>query len=58
MRWSGGNFHDYEREHGVDLTQLVAFLRGPEREAAEVPALPEDGPTWRAFPDRAAGRDR
>ena len=56
--WSGGNFHDYEREYCVDLMQLAAFLRATQPEAAEALALSEDGPTRRAFPDPAAGRDR
>ena len=47
--WSGGNFHDYDREYGVDLVQLAAFLRGAQPEAAEALALFEDGPTRRAF---------
>ena len=56
--WSGGNFHDYDREYGVDLVQLAAFLRGTQPEAAESLALSEDGPTRRAFLTRPAGRDR
>ena len=55
---SGGNFHDYDREYGVDLVQLAAFLRGTQPEAAEALALSEDGPTRRAFLDPAAGGDR
>ena len=49
MGWSGGNFHDYDREYGGDLVQLAAFLRGTQPEAPEALALPEDGPTRRAF---------
>ena len=43
--WSGGNFHDYDREYCVDLVQLAAFLRDSQPEAAEALALSEDGPT-------------
>ena len=53
--WNGGNFHDYDREYGVDLVQLAAFLRGTQPEAAESLALSEDGPTRRAFLTRLQG---
>ena len=53
--WSGGNFHDYDREYGVDLVQLAAFLRATQPEAAEALALSEDGPTRRAFLTRLQG---
>ena len=53
--WSGGNFHDYGREYGVDLVQLAAFLHGTQPEAAEALALSEDGPTRRAFLTRLHG---
>ena len=53
--WSGGNFHDYEREYCVDLVQLAAFLRDAQPEAAEALALSEDGPTRRAFLTRLQG---
>ena len=44
MGWSGGNFHDYDREYCVDLVQLEAFLRATQPEVAEALALSEDGP--------------
>ncbi|MDE0446981.1 MAG: type I restriction endonuclease subunit R [Spirochaetaceae bacterium] len=47
--WSGGSFHDYDREHCVDLVQLGAFLRVTQPEAAEALALWQDGPTRRVF---------
>ena len=53
--WSGGNFHDYDREYGVDLVQLAAFLRTTQPEAAEALTLSEDGPTRRAFLTRLQG---
>ena len=53
--WRGGNFHDYDREYGVDLVQLAAFLRGTQPKAAEALALSEDGPTRRAFLTRLQG---
>ena len=55
MGWSGGNFHDYDREYCVDLVQLAAFLRTTQPEAAEALALSEDGPTRRAFLTRLQG---
>ena len=53
--WSGGNFHDYDREYCVDLVQLAAFLRTTQPEAAEALALSEDSPTRRAFLTRLQG---
>ena len=53
--WSGGNFHDYDREYCVDLVQLAAFLCDTQPEAAEALALSEDGPTRRAFLTRLQG---
>ena len=53
--WSGGNFPDYDREYGVDLAQLAAFLRGTQPEVAEALALSGDGPTRRAFLTRLQG---
>ena len=53
--WSGGNFHDYDREYCVDLMQLGAFLRDTQPEAAEALALSENGPTRRAFLTRLQG---
>ena len=53
--WSGGNFHDHDREYGVDLVQLAAFLRDTQPDAAEALALSEDGPTRRAFLTRLQG---
>ena len=47
--WSGGNFHDYDREYCVDLVQLAAFLRTTQPEAAEALGLSEDSPTRRKF---------
>ncbi len=47
--WSGGNFHDYDREYCVDLVQLSAFLRATQPQAAESLRLSEDGPTRRKF---------
>ena len=34
--WSGGNFHDYDREYCVDLAQLSAFLCTTQPKAAEL----------------------
>ena len=53
--WSGGNFHDYDREYCVDLVQLAAFLRTTQPEAAEALGLSEDDPTRRAFLTRLQG---
>ena len=53
--WSGGNFHDYDREHCVDLVQLAAFLHTTQPEAAEALGLSEDSPTRRKFLTRLQG---
>ncbi len=53
--WSGGNFHDYDREYCVDLVQLSAFLRATQPQAAESLRLSEDGSTRRKFLARLQG---
>ena len=53
--WSGGSFHDYDREYCVDLVQLEAFLRTTQPEVAESLGLSEDGPTRRKFLARLQG---
>ncbi len=53
--WSGGNFHDYDREHCVDLVQLSAFLHATQPKAAASLGLSEDGPTRRKFLARLQG---
>ena len=53
--WSGGNFHDYDREYCVDLVQLSAFLRATQPKAAESLGLSSDGPTRRKFLARLQG---
>ena len=53
--WFCGNPQDYDREHCVDLTQLAAFLRATQPEAAKSLNLPEDGPTRRRFLTRLQG---
>ncbi len=53
--WSGGNFHDYDREYCVDLAQLSAFLRATQPEAAESLDLSEASPTRRRFLARLQG---
>ena len=53
--WSGGSYRDYDREYCVDRTQLTAFLRTTQPEAAESLALDEDGPTRRKFLARLQG---
>ena len=53
--WSGGNFHDYDREYCIDLVQLSAFLGATQPEAAQAQALSEDGPTRRGVLTRLQG---
>ena len=54
--WTGGNFHDYDREYCVDPVQLAAFLHATQPEAAESLALYDDGPTRRRFLARLQGQ--
>ena len=53
--WSGGSFHNYDREYCVDLVQLSAFLRATQPEVAESLGLSEEGPTRRRFLARLQG---
>ena len=53
--WSGGSFHDYDREYCVDLVQLSVFLRATQPEVAESLGLSEEGPTRRRFLARLQG---
>ena len=53
--WSGGNFHDYDREYCVDLVQLSAFLRATQPQATESLRLSGDGPTRLKFLARLQG---
>ena len=55
VAWSGGNFHDYDREYCVDLVQLAAFLRATQPDATESLGLTEDDPTRRKFLTRLQG---
>ncbi len=53
--WSGGNYHDYDREYCVDLVQLAAFLRETQPDALPTLSLDEDGPTRQKFLTRLQG---
>ena len=53
--WLGGNPHDYDREHCVDLAQLSAFLYATQAETAALLSLEEDSPTRRKFLARLQG---
>ena len=53
--WSGGNFHDYDREYCIDLVQLRAFLCTTQPQATESLRLSEDNPTRRKFLARLQG---
>ncbi len=46
--WNGGGFHDYDREHCVDLMQFAAFLRATQPAAADALAPSKGGPTRHA----------
>ena len=53
--WGCGNPNDYDRDHCVDLVQLVAFLHTTQPQAAEALALDQDGPVRRKFLARLQG---
>ena len=53
--WVCGNFHDYDREHCIDLVQLSEFLRASQPEKADALVLDDDGPTRRRFLARLEG---
>lgn len=55
VSWACGSPTDYDREYGVDLAQLTAFLTDTQPAAAEGLSLHEDGPTRRAFLARLQG---
>ena len=44
-----GNYHDFDREHCVDLIQLDAFLHATQPKAAESLHLAEDSPIRKQF---------
>ncbi|MDZ7752323.1 MAG: type I restriction endonuclease subunit R [Gammaproteobacteria bacterium] len=53
--WIGGYAQDYEREYGVDLYQLSAFLRQTQPDTAEALDLGDDSPVRRKFLARLQG---
>ncbi len=53
--WICGYSDDYDREYGVDLVQLAAFLRDTQPEVAAALCLDEDGPPRRQFLARLQG---
>ena len=53
--WLLGDWHDYDRDHALDLVQLAAFLRATQPKVAESLDLDQDGPTRRKFLARLQG---
>ena len=53
--WSGGSWLDYDREHCLDLIQLVAFLRDTQPDTSESLELSDDGPVRRRLLARLQG---
>jgi type I restriction enzyme, R subunit len=51
----GGDPHDYDRAHAVDLAKLLAFLRSTQPEAVEQLGLDEDSPAREKFLARLQG---
>ena len=50
--WICGDSRDYDREHCVDLAQLISFLKATQPDVAESLKLGEDNPTRRKFLSR------
>jgi type I restriction enzyme, R subunit len=53
--WMQGKGEDYDREYGVDLVQLQAFLHETQPEQLEALELSQDSPTRRKFLARLQG---
>jgi type I restriction enzyme R subunit len=53
--WRCGASEDYDREYGVDLAQLAAFLRATQPAVADAFGLDQDGPVRRNFLARLQG---
>ena len=53
--WLLGDWHDYDRDHAVDLAQLAAFVHATQPLIAASLALDEEGPTRRKFLARLQG---
>jgi len=53
--WCRGSWHDYDREHCLDLAQLTRFLALTQPDAAQHLQLDEDGPVRRKFLARLQG---
>ncbi len=53
--WTAGKADDYDREYGVDLVQLQAFLQETQPEQLEALELNQDSPTRRKFLARLQG---
>ena len=54
-RWVEGSPNDYDREHAIDLVQLIAFLHATQPEVAEALDLANHGPTRLSFLARLQG---
>jgi len=50
-----GESSDYDRDHAVDLTKLLAFLKATQPKAVETLELSEDGPKRTQFLHRLQG---
>lgn len=53
--WTSGNTNDYDREYGVDLVQLRAFLHETQPKVLDALDLDQESPTRRNFLARLQG---
>ncbi len=53
--YAEGRSEDYDRDHAVDLAQLLAFVSATQPKAAEVVELAQDGPKRTQFLHRLQG---
>src|SRR5579884_3571518 len=55
QRYLLGNPADYDRDHAVDVAQLIAFLQSTQPETVETLGLDQDGPRRLQFLNRLQG---
>lgn len=54
-KYQQGTNEDYDRDHAVDLTRLLTFLKDSQAQVFGILGLSEDGPKRHAFLDRIQG---
>ena len=57
-KYTQGSPADYDREHAVDLSKLLTFIRETQPGAVELLSLDQDGPKRHPVPRAPPGRNR